>query len=167
MRRMDNIYYSVDSYLLNNGFIYGTLDEKKELTIEGLKLYLAQKITDINPMTILSRQDIENISINDIIDLLTETLPEEEHEENLSNVVRYIIFNASKLQGKKIAWERETSEDLDNGVSIEFTTKGNIKTVKTHTYPSYNYVLRFLIDIYQCPLFIKQKELSKTKKDNN
>ncbi len=167
MRRMDNIYYSVDSYLLNNGFAYGTLDEKKELTIEGLKVYLAQKITDINPMTILSRQDIENISINDIIDLLTETLPEEEHEENLSNVVRYIIFNASKLQGKKIAWERETSEDLDNGVSIEFTTNGNIKTVKTHTYPSYNYVLRFLIDIYQCPLFIKQKELSKTKKDNN
>ena len=68
MRRMDNIYYSVDSYLLNNGFAYGTLDEKKELTIEGLKVYLAQKITDINQMTILSRQDIENIGINDIID---------------------------------------------------------------------------------------------------
>ena len=104
MRRMDNIYYSVDSYLLNNGFEYGTLDEKKELTIEGLKVYLAQKITDINPMTILSRQDIENISINDIIDLLTETLPEEEHEENLSNVVRYIIFNAGRNKKRKTSF---------------------------------------------------------------
>ena len=59
----------------------------------------------------------------------------------------------------------EESEDLDNGVSIEFNEKGRIKTVKTHVYPSYNYVLRFLIDIYQCPLFIRPKQLTKTKKD--
>lgn len=167
MRRMDTIYRNVDSYLINNGFIYASVDEKKEMTIDGLKLYLGQKLTDINPSIVLSKKQIEQLSINEIIDLITETLPEEEHEENLSNVVKYLISNATALQGKKIAWERETSEDLDNGVSIEFTTKGNIKTVKTHTYPSYNYVLRFLIDIYQCPLFTKQKELSKTKKDNN
>ena len=165
MRRMDNIYQCVDSYLINNGFIYASLDEKKELTIDGLKLYLGQKITDVNPTMVLSKKQIESLSINEVIDLLTETLPVEEHEENFANVVRYLIGNASDFQGKKITWERETSEDLDNGVSIEFNNKGNITTVKTHTYPSYNYVLRFLIDIYQCPLFVKQKQLVKSKKD--
>lgn len=165
MRRMDNIYQCVDSYLINNGFIYASLDEKKELTLDGLKLYLGQKVTDVNPTMVLSKKQIESLSINEVIDLLTETLPLEEHEENFANVVRYLIGNASDLQGKKITWEREESEDLDNGVSIEFNEKGRIKTVKTHVYPSYNYVLRFLIDIYQCPLFIRPKQLTKTKKD--
>ena len=165
MRRMDNIYRSVDSYLINNGFIYASLDEKKEMTIDGLKLYLGQKVTDVNPTIILSKKQIEDLNINEVIDLITTTLPINEHEENLANVVRYLISNASELQGKKIIWEREDNEDLDNGVSVEFTQKGRIKTVKTHVYPSYNYVLRFLVDIYQCPLFIRPKQLTKGKKD--
>lgn len=163
MRRMDTIYRNVDSYLINNGYIYASVDEKKEMTIDGLKLYLGQKLTDINPSIVLSKKQIEQLSINEIIDLITQTLPEEEHEENLSNVVKYLISNATALQGKKITWEREDNEDLDNGVSVEFTTKGRIRTIKTHTYPSYNYVLRFLVDIYQCPLFIKPKQYRKDK----
>ena len=165
MRRMDNIYRSVDSYLQNNGYEYASIDEKKEMTVEGIKQYLSKIITDINPT--ISKDKLNELDINQTIDIITSILPEQEHESNLSNVIRYLLQNASQLQGRKITWEREASEDLDNGVSIEFNNKGNITTVKTHTYPSYNYVLRFLIDIYQCPLFIKQKELSKTKKDNN
>ena len=163
MRRMDNIYRSVDSYLQNNGYEYASIDEKKEMTVEGIKQYLGKIITDINPT--ISKDKLNELDINQTIDIITSILPEQEHESNLSNVIRYLLQNASQLQGRKITWERETSEDLDNGVSIEFNNKGNITTVKTHTYPSYNYVLRFLIDIYQCPLFVKQKQLVKAKKD--
>lgn len=163
MRRMDNIYRSVDSYLQNNGYEYASIDEKKEMTVEGIKQYLSKIITDINPT--ISKDKLNELDINQTIDIITSILPEQEHESNLSNVIRYLLQNASQLQGRKITWERETSEDLDNGVSIEFNNKGNITTVKTHTYPSYNYVLRFLIDIYQCPLFVKQKQLVKAKKD--
>lgn len=163
MRRMDNIYRSVDSYLQNNGYEYASIDEKKEMTVEGIKQYLSKIITDINPT--ISKDKLNELDINQTIDIITSILPEQDHESNLSNVIRYLLQNASQLQGRKITWERETSEDLDNGVSIEFNNKGNITTVKTHTYPSYNYVLRFLIDIYQCPLFVKQKQLVKAKKD--
>ena len=163
MRRMDNIYRSVDSYLQNNGYEYASIDEKKEMTVEGIKQYLSKIVTDINPT--ISKDKLNELDINQTIDIITSILPEQEHESNLSNVIRYLLQNASQLQGRKITWERETSEDLDNGVSIEFNNKGNITTVKTHTYPSYNYVLRFLIDIYQCPLFVKQKQLVKAKKD--
>ena len=163
MRRMDNIYRSVDSYLLNNGYEYASIDEKKEMTVEGIKQYLSKIVTDINPT--ISKDKLNELDINQTIDIITSILPEQEHESNLSNVIRYLLQNASQIQGRKITWERETSEDLDNGVSIEFNNKGNITTVKTHTYPSYNYVLRFLIDIYQCPLFVKQKQLVKAKKD--
>ena len=163
MRRMDNIYRSVDSYLQNNGYEYASIDEKKEMTVEGIKQYLSKIITDINPT--ISKDKLNELDINQTIDIITSILPEQEHESNLSNVIRYLLQNASQLQGRKITWERETSEDLDNGVSIEFNNKGNITTVKTHTYPSYNYVLRFLIDIYQCPIFEKQKQLVKAKKD--
>ena len=163
MRRMDNIYRSVDSYLQNNGYEYASIDEKKEMTVEGIKQYLSKIITDIN--STISKDKLNELDINQTIDIITSILPEQEHESNLSNVIRYLLQNASQLQGRKITWERETSEDLDNGVSIEFNNKGNITTVKTHTYPSYNYVLRFLIDIYQCPLFVKQKQLVKAKKD--
>lgn len=163
MRRMDNIYRSVDSYLQNNGYEYASIDEKKEMTVEGIKQYLSKIITDINPT--ISKDKLNELDINQTIDIITSILPEQEHESNLSNVIRYLLQNASQLQGRKITWEREASEDLDNGVSIEFNNKGNITTVKTHTYPSYNYVLRFLIDIYQCPLFVKQKQLVKAKKD--
>lgn len=163
MRRMDNIYRSVDSYLQNNGYEYASIDEKKEMTVEGIKQYLSKIITDINPT--ISKDKLNELDINQTIDIITSIIPEQEHESNLSNVIRYLLQNASQLQGRKITWERETSEDLDNGVSIEFNNKGNITTVKTHTYPSYNYVLRFLIDIYQCPLFVKQKQLVKAKKD--
>ena len=163
MRRMDNIYRSVDSYLQNNGYEYASIDEKKEMTVEGIKQYLSKIITDINQT--IYKDKLNELDINQTIDIITSILPEQEHESNLSNVIRYLLQNASQLQGRKITWERETSEDLDNGVSIEFNNKGNITTVKTHTYPSYNYVLRFLIDIYQCPLFVKQKQLVKAKKD--
>ena len=163
MRRMDNIYRSVDSYLQNNGYEYASIDEKKEMTVEGIKQYLSKIITDINPN--ISKDKLNELDINQTIDIITSILPEQDHESNLSNVIRYLLQNASQLQGRKITWERETSEDLDNGVSIEFNNKGNITTVKTHTYPSYNYVLGFLIDIYQCPLFVKQKQLVKAKKD--
>ena len=163
MRRMDNIYRSVDSYLQNNGYEYASIDEKKEMTVEGIKQYLSKIVTDINPT--ISKDKLNELDINQTIDIITSILPEQDHESNLSNVIRYLLQNASQLQGRKITWERETSEDLDNGVSIEFNNKGNITTVKTHTYPSYNYVLRFLIDIYQCPLFVKQKQLVKAKKD--
>lgn len=163
MRRMDNIYRSVDSYLQNNGYEYASIDEKKEMTVEGIKQYLSKIITDINPT--ISKDKLNELDINQTIDIITSILPEQDHESNFSNVIRYLLQNASQLQGRKITWERETSEDLDNGVSIEFNNKGNITTVKTHTYPSYNYVLRFLIDIYQCPLFVKQKQLVKAKKD--
>lgn len=162
MRRMDSIYRRVDSYLLNNGYIYASVDEKKEITIEGIKQYLIKIITDINPS--ISKDKLEQRHITDIIDLITYLIPENEHEENLSNVVRFILSNASNLQGRKITWERETSEDLENGVSIEFNNKGSITTVKTHTKTSYNYALKFLIDIYQCPLFVKQKQKSKKDK---
>ena len=37
MRRMDSIYRRVDSYLLNNGYIYASVDEKKERVIQWLK----------------------------------------------------------------------------------------------------------------------------------
>jgi len=163
MRRMDNIYRSVDSYLQNNGYEYASIDEKKEMTVEGIKQYLSKIVTDINPT--ISKDKLNELDINQTIDIITSILPEQDHESNLSNVIRYLLQNASQIQGRKITWERETSEDLDNGVSIEFNNKGNITTVKTHTYPSYNYVLRFLIDIYQCPLFVKQKQLVKAKKD--
>jgi len=163
MRKMDNIYRSVDSYLQNNGYEYASIDEKKEMTVEGIKQYLSKIVTDINPT--ISKDKLNELDINQTIDIITSILPEQDHESNLSNVIRYLLQNASQIQGRKITWERETSEDLDNGVSIEFNNKGNITTVKTHTYPSYNYVLRFLIDIYQCPLFVKQKQLVKAKKD--
>ncbi len=165
MRRMDNIYHSVDSYLVNNGYREASTDEKKEMTIEGLKRYLAAKVIEINPSTRFTEEQLDNVDINDLIDLITTILPENEHEKNLSNVIRYLLGNASQLQGSKIVWEREISEDLENGVSIEFNSKGNLKVVKTHVYPSYNYAMRFLIEIYRSNLFIKQKQLFKSRKE--
>ena len=64
MRRMDNIYRSVDSYLQNNGYEYASIDEKKEMTVEGIKQYLSKIVTDINPT--ISKDKLTELDIIDI-----------------------------------------------------------------------------------------------------
>lgn len=164
MVKMEDIYYHIDSYITDNGFYKASIEEKKSLVDYGLKRYLAQKINQIDRTKKLPEEKFKDVTVQDLVTLISEMIPEDKHPQTLSHIVRYILGNAGLLQGRNIKWKRENDEELIGSTQFEFNEQQQVIAIKTHIFPEYSQTIRFVYDVYQSDLILQKGKEYKKKK---
>ena len=166
MIKMEDIYYQVDSYIMENGFATASFEEKKQLVDYGLKKYLALKINQLDRSKKLPEDKYSEVTVIDLVNLLGEMIPEDRHSQTLTHVVRYILDNASLLQGKKIKWKRENDIELADSTYFELNAHQQVIAMKTHIFPNFPQTIKFVYDVYQSPLVLEKGKQYRKKKEH-
>ena len=129
---MNDIFYRVDTYIIENGFCETDIDGKKQLIQEGLKKYLVGKVAEFDSTKTLPKHLESEVTVEELIDLLGEIIPQEDHEQKLSQITYYIKGMSGLLQGCHVTWWQETDESLITEPLIEFDSEGKWDSIKTH-----------------------------------
>lgn len=158
MINMSDIYYTIDSYMVENGFNKTNIEGKKALLESGLKKYMSNKITSIDPSKSIKDDDLDNISVNDLAITLGELIPEEEHTDTLRHLTHYVLGVAGAVQGYSIVWFTEDEPTYIASPLVEFTEQGKWDSLKTHRDTSYVTAFEFAYDVFKNTLMSKTKD---------
>ena len=158
MTNLTDIYYIMDSYIIQNGFNRINLEGKKQLLENSLKKYISNKIATIDKTKIIRGEDLEKVSVNDLVDILGELIPEEEHADTLSHLTHYVLGVAGTMQGYSITWWSEEEPSFIECPLIEFTEKGEWDTLKTHRNTSYVKTFSLAYDVFKNTFMSKTKD---------
>lgn len=156
---MMDVYYKVDKYLIEKDF-YGVSEEKqKELIEEGLKDYVIRKIRERDRAkgnNLLQKK--EEISLDDLVTILGELIPKEEHNDTIRHLTHYILNVAGGMQGFSITWWEEKDPDLIQNPVIQFNAAGKWDSLTTHRDTSYVQIFHFTHQTFREEFNKKDKE---------
>lgn len=152
---MNDIFFAVDTYIIKNGFCETDLDAKKQLIQEGLQKYLVGKVAEFDPTKTIPKQLESEVTVEELIDLLGEIIPKEDHEQKLSQITYYIKGMSGLLQGYHVAWWQENDESLITEPLIEFNSEGKWDSIKTHEKTPYTETAKFAYTVFKNNLFQK------------
>ena len=110
MLNFQDIYFRVDDKLYKKGYKWASIEDKKDIIEESLKEYICEKLN----------LEINNLSINDLVELLYKAIPKTNHDNTLAHLIHYILKLASGLQRYHIVWFEE--EDISK---LEITSKND------------------------------------------
>lgn len=148
MNLMD-IYYKAGKDLYEHDFDSSTTEKKKKLVEASLKTYLAQKIMeeDISKTPLLSNDS--EISIDDLVIILGNLIPQEEHFDTMRHLTHYLLNIAGEMQGWSITWwEEQDAQFIDNPL-IDINESGKWNSLTTHKETSYAQSFRFVYQAYK------------------
>lgn len=147
MVTITDIYYQIDSKIMEQGFYEGDIARKKQLIDENLKEYIGSKIAELNSGVLLERT--KEISVVEYLAYLASLIPPEEHFNTLRHFVHYILNVAGNLQGFSILWWCEEKPELIEKPIIEFDTEGKWEKLITHEKTDYVQTFAFGYNIFQ------------------
>lgn len=148
MRQWNDIFRSIDSYTVSHGFYESDDKEKKTLVDEGLKRYLSFKITELDSTKKLPDEKVSEVSVEELIDLLSGMIPEDKHFDTLRFVTHYILNISSFIQGWEIIWfgDDETPVDLPTAT---FNEAGKWEKIISHEKTPYSQIAKFACEIFE------------------
>lgn len=151
MINMRDIYYRVDTRIVEQGFWNEDMEGKKSLVERELKRYATSKIMEIDDNKVLSDKSLEEINLMELLEILETMIPKEEHFHTLRHFTHYIINIASTLQNYQILWLGEDTPELENNPVIDFDEDGLWKTLTTIAKEEDDYVkiFNFVYDVFQ------------------
>lgn len=137
MLNTKDIYIRIGQKLGEKGFDEVSTDEKKDLVGEVFKNYIVNKLNELRKGNLLSNNDINEISVSDLLSILSDAIPENERYEVLRHFVHSLINICSNMQGFDILWWVEDDENLIENPIISFNDNGLLNELKTHEKTSY------------------------------
>jgi len=151
MLEMKDIYYIIDSSLMEQNFWNLDIEEKKILIEQELKKYIISKINEIDKNISLPDNNIGNTKTIDLLQILATIIPKENHFDTLRHFIHYILNVASNLQGWSIIWYEEENPELKNNPIIDFNEDGKWNSLTTLATEDDNYVkiFAFVNDVFQ------------------
>lgn len=144
----NDIYFKVDSSIVNRDFWEVNIEEKKQLIDSELKKYIILKIKELGNNTSMLNDEKNNTSVNDLLKILASIIPEEDHFETLRHFVHYVIQVAGSLQNYAICWWIEEEEKLIDIPVVEFVENGLWSNLKTHKETNYIKTFDFVYDVF-------------------
>ncbi len=163
MNKWNDIFRRVDCSSILSGYHQtDDINKKKQITSESLKLYLLNKLAEMNASKNVSVSRIKDITVEELLDLLGETIPEEAQFDTLRFVTHYLTAVASNLQGWEIVWPVEESLELIESPMVTFNEEGKWDTITTHKLTPYAQVAKFVYQVFNEQLLVKKdiKQLS-------
>lgn len=132
-----DIYVRIGQKLVEKGFYEVSTNEQKDLISEAFKNYIISKLNELGKGNLLSNNDINEISVSDLLSILSDAIPEKERYEVLRHFVHCLINICSNMQGFDILWWGEDDENLIENPIISFDDNGLLNELKTHDKTSY------------------------------
>lgn len=162
MQKWNDIFRSIDSYIVNNGFYNKDVTGKKQLIDEGLKRYLSSKISEIDSTKLLPEEKHSEVSVEELIDLLGEMLPTELHFDTLRFITHYILNISNFIQGWEIVWFGDDEIPVDSPVAT-FNEVGKWDKITTNEETPYTQTAKFAYENFKNNLLENKKNLSYVK----
>lgn len=163
MNKWNDIFRRVDCSSILSGYHQtNDINKKKQITSESLKLYLLNKLAEMNASKNVSVSRIKDITVEELLDILGEVIPEEAQFDTLRFVTHYLTAVASNLQGWEIVWPVEESLELIESPMVTFNEEGKWDTITTHKLTPYAQVAKFVYQVFNEQLLVKKdiKQLS-------
>jgi len=134
-----DIYYKVDSELVQQNFWKLDIEQKKKLIDSELKKYIVSKLKELDSTLLLESKN-EKMNVGELLVILSNNIPEDQHFDTLRHFTHYILQVASSLQSWSITWWNDNDVALndspivkfdENGLWTDLITSDNIDYIKT------------------------------------
>lgn len=157
-----DIYFKVDTQIVEKGF--WTIDDisKKQLVEDELKNYTIDKLKQV----FSNHKNINNeLSLYELLNQLDECLITiEDKNEFFRHYTHYILNIASGMQGFAIVWYQEENKKLIKKPFGEISENNIWDSVKTHQETAPINTTLFVLDIFKNHFMVKTKGKQKVKK---
>lgn len=165
MANLMDIYFKVGKDLFEHGFDQKDTVEKKRLVNGCLKTYLAGKVAEESPIKAIELSNNPKVSVSDLVIMLGELIPEEEHFDTMRHLTHFMLNIAGEMQGWSITWwEEKDPEYIDNQL-LTFNEDGKIDSLTTHKQTSYVHTFQFVHEVFESAFMLGKtgnKQLTKT-----
>lgn len=139
MIRMNDIYFKVDSKIVERGYNLVDVTRKLELVDEELKNYAIEKINELQPNPVILENNNESTTVYDLVTILGELIPKKDHFDTLRHFTHYVLNIAGDIQSFCIPWAADDTSvlgspraDIDeNGLWTELNSHKDEDLVKT------------------------------------
>lgn len=160
-----DVYGKVGYKLAEEKFDVQSPEIKKQLVDKNLKQYLIEKISKINEIPAFSDPDNE-ISVEDLVTQLGESIPAERHFDTLRHLTHFIINIAGEMQGWSIIWySAEDPKFIDNPLA-SFDQDGKWNSITTHKDHPYVQTFRQVYGIFKEKFMVKNNNPQLTMRTN-
>lgn len=168
MANLRDIYYKVGKDLYEHDFYIQATEQKKKMVDASLKVYLANKIAEESTEKVLMLSSNPDISVDELVVLLGDLIPQEEHFDTMRHLTHFILNIAGEMQGWSIIWwEDQDAEFIDNPL-VKFNEAGKWESLTTNKETSYIQTFQFVHEIYKDTFMEKApKNKQLTLKDTN
>lgn len=152
MFRKDDIYCKIENGLLNYNCYQKDINLQKELIEIELKKYIINKLEELNLKASVQ------LSIYELIHLLSQRIDTEDRDEILSNFTHCILNLISYKQNYIVNWFIEDDESLKGNPVLSFNENNLCDKLITHVDSDYAEVFCFVYDTFKNKMFIKEKQ---------
>ena len=146
MIKTSDIYQKADKYLAQNGYWQASLETKKELITKAMTVFIITKIQEFPKSEIINLPNLEEQNISNLLQILADLIPKEEHPKTLNHFIHYLLINAGSLQGFEIIWLDDSKKEPSSLPAIEFGENSIWNFLTTH--PNDDYVKTFIFVHY-------------------
>lgn len=155
---LNDIYYKVDSSIVEQGFWQASITEKKALVDKELKKYAISKLQELNLCHQFIGNEKASFSVGELINILANNIPKEQHFDTLRHFIHYILKVAESIQNWSITWWVEDNEELIETPFVEFNDNGLWDSLITHNDTDYVYIFNFIYDIFNNHFYVKNEQ---------
>lgn len=153
----NDIYYLVDSKIVEKGYWQLSIEEQKALVTAELKLYLINKLRDVSwEQYLLVETNVEKMDIGEIVSIISKCIDKEKHVDTISHFVHYILKIAGSMQDRSITWWVETEDEFVETPVIEFNDNNFWDTLKTHKETDYTKIFNFVYDVFNNKFLVEK-----------
>ncbi len=121
----------MNEYLLTNNFFDRETPDQKALVEAGLKEYLLSFLK-LKTVKTISPEDLENITINELVEVIGETIPAQYSFQTIDQLTHCLLNIASNMQGWQIVWRVEQDPAYIDAPVANFNSAGNWDELVTH-----------------------------------
>jgi len=149
---MQDIYYKVNSSLVNDDFYSFDVDGQKRLVELELKKYIISKIHELD----LNIDVNNNMDIYFLVDILGRMIPSSKHFDVIRHLTHYMLQIAGTMQGWEVIWFVEEDNSLIDKPLVSFNESDKWDKLITHQETDLVYSFKFTYDIFKNHFMEKQ-----------
>ena len=155
MISITDIYFRVDSSIVAQGFWEINITEKKKLIDTELKKYIVSKLQELECTRAITDELAKDLSTGELMQILADGIPKEQHFDTLSHFTHYILGVASSLQNCSITWWNKDDESYIKTPHVEFNDSRLWEKLESHMDTNYVQTFNFVYDIFNNNFMVK------------
>ena len=148
MKTYEDIYYKSNKEIGTKLYDEKSIGGKKAIVNKFVKNYMLEKISELGFPDVLDSPHKDEVSIYDLIDVLGDLIPEENHFDTLRHLTHYMLMAADNIQLFPINWWNSEDDTLGEPTAT-FTETGKWDKIDTHPNESYVTTFKFTYDLFQ------------------